>query len=63
MIARFEITEAEIRRAVIDYIKDHIGVSVYANDVKIEVKSKQNYKSEWEEAAFRAHFMTTSVGL
>ena len=55
MKIRVEINEKELRRLVFDYLRDMLGsVALKPEDVQIQVKSKQNYKSEWEEAEFRA---------
>lgn len=59
MDIRVELSEKEIREAVYFYIKANMGIEVPMEAIKIQVKSKQNYKSEWEEAAFRAHFTAT----
>lgn len=50
-----EIDEKQLKSLVYDYLLDKLGnVSLRPEDVKIEVKSKQNWKAEWEEALFRA---------
>lgn len=50
-----EIDEAELKRLVLNHVQEKLGdVEVGAQDIKIEVKSKQNFRSEWEEASFRA---------
>lgn len=50
---RIEITED----TVTGYLQNKLGdVSFDPSDVKIEVKSAQNYKAEWEKAAYRAVF-------
>ena len=50
-----EIKESVLQELVIASLKDKLGdVSLTPEDVKVEVKSKQNYKSEWETASFRA---------
>jgi hypothetical protein len=52
---RIELTEKDVRRIVAEYIQEMTGNNVVNPEyIKIEVKSKQNYKSEWEIAAFRA---------
>jgi hypothetical protein len=51
------ITEKELREMVLERLRSELGAAgdkLKENDIKIEVKSKQNYKSEWESAAFRA---------
>lgn len=55
MTINIEITEKELRKLVADDIEKRLGdIGFRTEDVHIQVKSKQNYKSEWEEAAFRA---------
>ena len=55
----FEIDETLLRTIVKNYIQSKLGdIVVKDNDVDIEVKSKQNYKSEWEKASFRARYST-----
>lgn len=50
-----EIDEKKLRELVTVYLREQLGSLPFnEDDVKIEVKSKQNYKSEWEPAAFRA---------
>lgn len=50
-----EIDEKELRLLVVAQIQRIMGdVDVKPEDVKIEVKSKQNFRSEWEPADFRA---------
>jgi hypothetical protein len=53
MRVKISMTEEEIRFAIVEYIRNNFGVSVIPFDLQIEVKSKQNYKSEWEQAAIR----------
>lgn len=46
-----ELTEKEIKDVLISHINNKLGdFAIAPNDIKILVKSKQNYKSEWEEA-------------
>ncbi len=55
MHLRIELTEAELRELVCEHLRAKLGsIELDERDVRIEVKSKQNWKSEWEEAAFRA---------
>ena len=53
MILTIELTELEIRKVLASHLSDAFGINVAAEDVPIEVKSKQNYRSEWEPAAIR----------
>jgi hypothetical protein len=50
-----ELDEKLLRQLVINHLREQLGsISLKEEDVSIQVKSKQNYKSEWEEAAFKA---------
>lgn len=51
-----EIDEETLRGLVLEHIQSQLGlaVDVTEKDITIEVKSKQNYRSEWEPAAYRA---------
>lgn len=50
-----ELSETVLKQLVVGYLSDKLGdVRLDDGDVKIEVKSKQNYKAEWETASFRA---------
>ncbi len=52
---KIEIDEKELKQIVLDFIGRQIGdLTISEKDVRIEVKSKQNWKSEWEIADFRA---------
>lgn len=54
MQIKIELTEIELRKLVREELQRILGeVPFTAEDIRIEVKSKQNYRSEWEEAAFR----------
>ena len=57
MKVRIEINESTLRGIVQDYLCKQFesgSFIVKQADIRIEVKSKQNYKSEWESAGFRA---------
>lgn len=55
MKLRIEIDEKTLKGLIQDYLNDQLGaLNVRMEDVVIQTKSKQNYKSEWESAAFRA---------
>jgi hypothetical protein len=55
MRAKFELSEADVKALILTEIQTRLGENTLNSaDLKIEVKSKQNYKSEWEPAAFRA---------
>jgi len=48
-------TEAELRQLVFEDLAKKLGdIPIQVEKVEIQVKSKQNYKAEWETAAFRA---------
>lgn len=52
---KIEITEKELRDLIFSHLKDKFGHCNFdKNKVVIQVKSKQNYRSEWETAAFQA---------
>jgi hypothetical protein len=51
------ITEQELKQMVHDKLYERLGPGFKPDQVKIETKSTQNYKSEWEIAAFRATYV------
>lgn len=53
MIIKVELTEPEVMQAIAMYIGDKTDIDVDPKQLNVEVKSKQNYKSEWETAAIR----------
>ena len=56
-----EIDEQALKQLVVNELERRLGeIIVCKEDVCIQVKSKQNYKSEWETASFRAVYK--SVG-
>ncbi len=51
-----EVSEETLKELVCDYLREKLGdLDLMIEDVKIEVKSKNNYRSEWELASFRAN--------
>lgn len=58
MMTKIELDENDLKALVISYLHDtYNGISFEEKDVKIFVKSKQNYKAEWENAAFKAELL------
>jgi hypothetical protein len=55
MKVRIEIDDKILRSIINEYLIRQLGDLPIDTDnyLKIEVKSKQNYKSEWEKADFR----------
>jgi len=51
---KIEIDEKKLRELVSDYIEEKTGNTIDETNIQILVKSKQNYKSEWETASFKA---------
>ena len=52
---KIEIDENTLKALVVVYLTEQLGdVTLAPEDIHIETKSKQNYKHEWEIAAFRA---------
>jgi hypothetical protein len=51
-----EICEADVRLMVESYLRANLGALAIIDpkDIRIEVKSQQNWKAEWEPAHFRA---------
>ena len=50
-----EIDEETLKRLVLNYLMENTGNDdLKIEDVKILVRSKQNFKSEWEVAHFKA---------
>lgn len=51
MKAHFELTEKELKEIVLAHIQKQLGeLQIDSKDIHFLVKSKQNYRSEWEEA-------------
>lgn len=55
MKIHIEIDENELRELVLNAIQERVTCAdVKEKDVQILVKTKQNYKAEWEAGSFRA---------
>lgn len=54
-----ELSETDVKNLICQEIarKTNIDVEEVRGHVLIQVKSKQNFKSEWEEAAIKAHYI------
>lgn len=52
---RIEVDQAKLKELVLEYLREQVNFPLTEKDVKIETKSAQNYRSEWESGAgFRA---------
>ncbi len=51
---QIKVDERTLRNLVRQYLERQMGTELEDEDICIETKSEQNYKSEWETAAFRA---------
>jgi hypothetical protein len=49
-----EIDSTTLKKLVLEHLTDLLRYEVKPQDVSIMVKTKQNYKAEWEEGDFRA---------
>jgi len=59
MKVTIEIDSEELKRLVIAKIEDTLGsVALDNSKVRILVKSKQNYKADWESGDFKAVYET-----
>ncbi len=57
MEINIELTEEDLRNLITIYLQNKLGdTPIDINKVKIQVKSKQNFRSEWEESAFKATY-------
>lgn len=50
MIINISLTASEIKAAISAYVLEQYGVRVLPPSIPLLVKSKQNYRSEWEQA-------------
>ena len=56
MTIKIEITEDDLKKLVIEHVEDKINHTMDKSKMKILVKSKQNYKSEWEVASYKLEY-------
>lgn len=56
MNIKIELTEEDLKKLIVQELREKLNHDVKIADISILVKSKQNYKSEWEVAAFRAEY-------
>jgi hypothetical protein len=55
MKLRIELTQDDLKRLVYTELESRLGdFPLKPEHIKIETRSKQNYKSEWETAEYRA---------
>lgn len=51
MILKIEVDENKIKELIVDYIEKMLGeLTLDPKDIHLLVKSKQNYRSTWEDA-------------
>lgn len=51
-----EYTAEDLKRLIINDIEEKFNITVDQQILTIQTKSKQNYKSEWETAEFKASY-------
>ena len=58
MNLKIELSEHDLKKLVIKHIQATLGEEMLFTEdqLVIETKAKQNYKSEWEKASFRATY-------
>jgi len=49
-----EMTEHDLKHQIVKWFETNTGLEIAPAEINIMVKSKQNYKSEWEVADFKA---------
>ena len=54
MKVSISLSQDDVKKALTIYIEKELGLEISDGELLIEVKSRQNYKSEWEIADFRA---------
>lgn len=62
MKIKINYDEHELKELIISDLKSKLNdIPFDKNNIIIEVKSKQNYKAEWEKADFRASYSYDSI--
>ena len=56
MRIHIEIDEQELKRLIVNRLKEIMSEEVNEKNVIILVKSKNNYRAEWEPASFKAEY-------
>jgi hypothetical protein len=56
MLIKVQMSEEEVKQAIITSLQHNIGHEIDPKKVIVWVKSKQNYRSEWENAAIKVEF-------
>jgi hypothetical protein len=56
MKINIEYTEKELKELIINDLHNKFNVVIDEKKLDIMVKSKQNYKSEWEKASYKATY-------
>ena len=61
MDLKVELNETDVKYIVKKYLEENLNRYIEDTQIKMEVKSKQNYKSEWETAAFRVTYSSSKL--
>lgn len=59
MRVSIELDEIEIRNIIAAYLNNEYALNLTGEELYLETKSKQNYKSEWEMAEIRLNQQIT----
>jgi len=55
-----EIDETGLKRLILEYLCEKLNdTNIQSKDIEILTKSVQNFKAEWEKAAFKATYCKT----
>ena len=61
MLLRIEFTDQDLKRLILRELQNKLkDIKVDNTLLQIQVKSVQNFKAEWERAAFRAIYVYNS---
>lgn len=57
MKIHIELDSHQLKALVIEHLQNRLGnVALDVKNLRIEVKSKHNWKAEWEDALYRATY-------